>query len=148
MQDFEHLLKAVKLKVTTPRLQILALFHLEHKHLSAEAIYKQLLKDNDNISLATIYRVLTQFEEVGLIAKSLFSEEHAVYELCHEAHHDHLICTECGIVEEFLDDVIEERQHLVAQTKNFLLQRHALFLYGICLNCQNRSVNTYAQTSS
>ncbi|MBF0255139.1 MAG: ferric iron uptake transcriptional regulator [Gammaproteobacteria bacterium] len=126
-------IKNAGLKVTMPRMKILALLE-EHSddHFSAEDVYKTLLANDDEIGLATIYRVLTQFEEAGLVTRHHFEGQQSIFELNRGDHHDHILCLDCGQVEEFEDETIEKRQHLVAKTKGFDLVRHALTLYGHC----------------
>jgi Fur family ferric uptake transcriptional regulator len=134
-------LRNAGLKVTLPRLKILDILAegAEH-HMSAEDIYKQLLVDNQDIGLATVYRVLTQFEAAGLVTRHHFEGGMAVFELNHGSHHDHIVCVDCGNVEEFMDGGIEERQQAVAKRLGFEISDHALILYGHCrkTNCQNQ----------
>jgi Fur family ferric uptake transcriptional regulator len=134
-------LRNAGLKVTLPRLKILDILAegAEH-HMSAEDIYKQLLVDNQDIGLATVYRVLTQFEAAGLVTRHHFEGGMAVFELNHGSHHDHIVCVDCGHVEEFMDGGIEERQQAVAKRLGFEISDHALILYGHCrkTNCQNQ----------
>jgi Fur family transcriptional regulator, ferric uptake regulator len=126
-------LKTTGLKVTTPRLKVLDIFHrASTRHLTAEDVYRALLADNVDIGLATVYRVLTQFEQAGILARSNFESGKAVFELNEGSHHDHLVCLDCGRVEEFFDSEIEDRQHKIAEQKGFRLQEHALSLYGHC----------------
>ena len=134
-------LKNIGLKATLPRMKILELFQLGvHRHLAAEEVYKLLLQDNLDIGLATVYRVLTQFEQAGLLARRHFEAGRSVFELNQGEHHDHLVCVQCGKVVEFYDEEIERRQHAIATAKGFELQDHALSLYGSCTkpNCENR----------
>lgn len=105
------------------------------RHLSAEDIYKALLETGDDIGLATVYRVLTQFEAAGLVIRHYFEGGHSVFELDEGEHHDHLVCVKCGKVEEFVDSVIEERQLAIAKKMNFQMTDHSLYIYGICENC-------------
>lgn len=105
-------------------------------HLSAEDVYRILLESGDDIGLATVYRVLTQFEEAKLVIRHNFSEGHSVFELDHGTHHDHLVCVKCGHVEEFVDSVIEERQQYVASKAGYTITDHSLNIYGICPKCQ------------
>lgn len=126
-------LRKAGLKVTLPRLKILEI--LEHgspRHLSAEHIYKILLESNEDIGLATVYRVLTQFEAAGLVTRHHFEDGMAVFELNQGPHHDHIVCVDCGRVEEFLDSGIEERQTSVAKRMGFEIRDHSLILYGQC----------------
>ena len=130
-------LKSIGLKATLPRLKILEIFQeRRHRHLSAEDVYRELLHENQDIGLATVYRVLTQFEQAGLLKRSNFESGRAIFELNEGTHHDHLVCLQCGRVEEFFDAAIEQRQHRVAADHGFELQEHALALYGNCVRPQ------------
>ena len=132
-------LKTIGLKATLPRLKILEIFQTSgHRHMSAEDIYKQLLGANMDIGLATVYRVLTQFEQAGLLARNHFDNGKAVFELNQGSHHDHLVCLTCGRVEEFYDAEIEKRQQRISKERGFLLQDHSLSMYGICADCAAR----------
>jgi Fur family ferric uptake transcriptional regulator len=112
---------------------VLALFEQSKtRHLSAEDVYKLLLTDGLDIGLATVYRVLTQFEQAGILLRSNFESGKSVFELNEGSHHDHLVCLDCGRVEEFFDEAIEKRQHSIAEQRGFRLQEHALSLYGHC----------------
>lgn len=136
-----HDLKTTGLKVTAPRLKVLDIFQRSSaRHLTAEDVYKALLSESVDIGLATVYRVLTQFEQAGILARSHFETGKAVFELNEGSHHDHLVCLDCGRVEEFFDAKIEERQRRVAQDRGFELQDHALSLYGHCTrkNCSHK----------
>ena len=136
-----HDLKNTGLKVTAPRLKVLEIFHTAStRHLTAEDVYRALLAESVEIGLATVYRVLTQFEQAGILARSHFESGKAVFELNEGQHHDHLVCLDCGKVEEFFDPNIEERQKKIAQEHGFTLQDHALSLYGSCVrkDCPNR----------
>lgn len=136
-------LKTMGLKVTGPRLKILNLFEqTERRHLTAEDVYRLLIKENIDVGLATVYRVLTQFEHAGLLIRHHFDNDKAVYELNRGGHHDHLLCLQCGRVEEFFDPEIEKRQHAIAAERGFKLAEHALHLYVECIkeNCPNRKV--------
>ena len=127
-------LKASGLKATQPRLKILEIFQQNTvRHLSAEDVYRQLLADNLEIGLATVYRVLTQFEQAGLLARNYFETGKAVYELNEGSHHDHIVCLNCGRVEEFHDEKIEFRQHEIAKKFGFEIIDHTLALYGHCV---------------
>jgi len=127
-------LRRVGLKVTLPRLKILEMLERSAtRHLSAEEIYKRLLESHEDVGLATVYRVLTQFEAAGLIARHHFENGMAVFELNQGAHHDHIVCMDCGHVEEFADAAIEERQGAIAERLQFAIQEHSLVLYGRCL---------------
>lgn len=130
-------LKKAGLKITIPRVKILQILeNAKLHHVSAEDVYRELLESGDDIGLATVYRVLTQFEEAGLVKRHNFAEGHSVFELDHGTHHDHLVCVKCGRVEEFVDSVIEERQQFVAKQAGFMITEHSLNIYGICNNCQ------------
>jgi Fur family ferric uptake transcriptional regulator len=134
-------LKDSGLKATLPRRKILELFEASKvRHLSAEDVYKALLAEGIDVGLATVYRVLTQFEQAGLLSRQHFETGKAVYELNQGGHHDHLVCLQCGRVEEFYDAEIEKRQHDVAKLKGFEIADHALSLYAHCTktNCPNR----------
>lgn len=136
-----HDLKTIGLKATLPRLKILNLFETsEVRHLTAEEVYKVLLKEGMDIGLATIYRVLTQFEQAGLLIRHHFEAGKAVFELNEGGHHDHLVCIQCGLVEEFYDPEIERRQMKIAQERGFTIQEHSLQLFADCTkeNCPNR----------
>ena len=135
-------LKSSGLKATLPRLKILEIFQCSLvRHLSAEDVYKQLLAENLDVGLATVYRVLTQFEQAGLLSRNHFESGKAVFELNEGSHHDHLVCLNCGLVEEFFEDDIEKRQHRIAEERGFKLAEHALALYGNCVkdNCPHRN---------
>jgi Fur family ferric uptake transcriptional regulator len=126
-------LKSMGLKATLPRLKILEVFQVRrHRHMSAEDVYRELLAEQHDIGLATVYRVLTQFEQAGILKRSNFESGKAVYELDEGQHHDHLVCLQCGRVEEFFDAEIERRQQAVAEERGFRLQDHALALYANC----------------
>lgn len=129
-------LKSAGLKITAPRLKILqVLEHARDHHLSAENVYKTLIDMGEDVSLATVYRVLTQFEAAGLIDRHNFEGGYSVFELRQDTHHDHLVCVKCGHVEEFLDEIIESRQHQIASKAQFKMTGHALNIYGICAKC-------------
>jgi Fur family ferric uptake transcriptional regulator len=131
----------VGLKVTLPRMKILDILHdNSNQHLSAEDIYKTLLGSGEEIGLATVYRVLTQFETAGLVKRHNFEGGQAVFELDEGGHHDHILCLQCGRIEEFYDAAIEERQEAIATQLGFELSDHSLVLYGNCLreNCPHR----------
>jgi Fur family ferric uptake transcriptional regulator len=126
-------LKSMGLKATLPRLKILEVFQVRRqRHMSAEDVYRELLAEHQDIGLATVYRVLTQFEQAGILKRSNFEAGKAVYELDEGQHHDHLVCLQCGRVEEFFDAEIERRQQQVAEERGFRLQDHALALYANC----------------
>ncbi|EKD55333.1 MAG: hypothetical protein ACD_60C00014G0007 [uncultured bacterium] len=135
-------LKKVGLKITLPRLKILQILeNAQLHHLSAEDVYRVLLESGDDIGLATVYRVLTQFEEAGLVVRHHFAGGHSVFELDHGTHHDHLVCVKCGRVEEFVDEVIEARQQHVAKKAGYTITDHSLNLYGICSPCQKSTAS-------
>lgn len=130
-------LRTIGLKTTLPRLKILNLFENSViRHLSAEDIYKELLNEGEDIGLATVYRVLTQFEQAGLLERHHFESGKAVFELTSDKHHDHLVCLQCGRVEEFYDADIEKRQIKIAKDRGFSLQEHSLALYADCIKAE------------
>lgn len=132
-------LKKAGLKVTLPRMKILELLEASKvRHQSAEDIYRALLDDGEEIGLATVYRVLTQFEAAGLVERHHFESGQAVFELSEKGHHDHIVCVTCGKVEEFYDDMIEKRQREVAAGKGYEVTDHSLTLYGKCPDCQKK----------
>lgn len=134
-------LKSSGLKATLPRIKILEVFQKTSvRHMTAEDVYKALLNEDADIGLATVYRVLMQFEQAGLLKRSHFESGKSVFELNEGQHHDHLVCLTCGRVEEFYDAQIEQRQRAVAQTRGFELNDHALSLYAVCTkkNCPHR----------
>ena len=127
-------LKTIGLKATLPRLRILELFEKSAvRHLSAEDVYRILAKDGTDTGLATVYRVLTQFEQAGLLIRHHFETGKAVFELNRGGHHDHLVCVQCGHVEEFFDAEIEKRQEKIAKDRGFRIQDHSLHLYADCV---------------
>lgn len=133
-------LKSIGLKATYPRLKILDLFqHSEQRHLTAEDVYRSLMSEGMDIGLATVYRVLTQFEQAGLLERHYFESGKAVFELHAGGHHDHLVCMQCGKVEEFLDPEIERRQVAIAEERGFSIREHALYIYADCkrADCPN-----------
>ncbi len=133
-------LKKAGLKATLPRLKILAILEKNpSQHVSAEDVYKALLESGEDVGLATIYRVLTQFEQADILERHHFTEGHSVFELKQGEHHDHLLCVSCGKVEEFVDDVIEERQNEIAEKAGFQITNHSLYIYGICPGCQKKT---------
>ncbi len=130
-------LKKAGLKVTHPRKKILEFLELSSvRHQSAEDIYRALLDEGEEIGLATVYRVLTQFEAAGLVERHHFESGQAVFELNEKGHHDHIVCVSCGKVEEFFDEVIESRQQEVAAAKGYDVTDHSMTLYGLCPNCK------------
>ena len=132
-------LKKAGLKITTPRRKILEIMeNAKDHHVSAEDIYRVLLESGEEIGLATVYRVLTQFEEAGLIMRHRFESGQSVFELDSGAHHDHLVCVECGRVMEFVDELIEARQTEIAQKTGFTITDHSLTIYGVCEKCAKK----------
>lgn len=137
-------LKSSGLKATVPRLKILDLFMKNEanqgRHMAAEDVYRHLIAEDIDIGLATVYRVLTQFEQAGLLQRHYFDSGKAVFELNEGSHHDHLVCLQCGKVEEFFDPEIEERQNIVAKEHGFVVSEHALYLYANCVkpDCPNK----------
>lgn len=132
-------LQSVGLKATMPRIKVLQVFHShERRHLSAEDVYRGLAEQGGEIGVGTVYRVLGQLTDVGILVRSVFGSDlgKAVYELHGGAHHDHLICLGCGRVEEFADDVIENQQRSIAEARGYSLAQHQLALYGYCANCR------------
>jgi Fur family ferric uptake transcriptional regulator len=137
-------LKSIGLKATFPRLKILDLFrNSDARHMTAEDVYRHLVGDGMDIGLATVYRVLTQFEQAGLLERHFFESGKAVFELNKGRHHDHLVCMQCGKVEEFFDADIERRQNEIAKERGFAVSEHAMYLYADCLNpdCPNKKPN-------
>jgi len=127
-------LKNAGLKSTLPRLKILGLFESgQERHMSAEDIYKQLLSTSDDVGLATVYRVLTQFEQAGLLVRHNFEGGKSVFELNQGKHHDHIVCLQCGHVEEFYDAAIEARQKKIAAERGFEIHEHSLSIYADCI---------------
>jgi Fur family transcriptional regulator, ferric uptake regulator len=134
-------LKSSGLKATLPRIRILEVFQkTQRRHMTAEDVYKALLAEDSDIGLATVYRVLMQFEQAGLLSRNHFESGKSVFELNEGPHHDHLVCLDCGRVEEFVDTEIEARQRAIAQQRGFELQDHALSLYAACAkaDCPHR----------
>lgn len=134
-------LKSTGLKATIPRLKILEVFQRgTQRHMTAEDVFRVLLQEHSDVGLATVYRVLTQFEQASILSRSNFESGKAVYELNEGQHHDHLVCLDCGKVEEFYDAEIEKRQNAVAKAKGFTITDHALSLYATCNKekCPNR----------
>jgi len=135
MEDID--LKKAGLKITLPRLKILQILESRKmRHMSAEDVYKALLESGEDVGLATVYRVLTQFEAAGLVSRHHFEEGHSVYELNQGEHHDHILCVKCGRVDEFVDDIIEERQRKIARKAGYEITDHCLYIYGVCKDCQ------------
>jgi Fur family transcriptional regulator, ferric uptake regulator len=140
-------LKASGLKATLPRLKVLEVFqHATKRHLTAEDVYKLLLAEDSDVGLATVYRVLQQFADAGILRRSHFEEGKAIFELDEGTHHDHLVCLDCGVVEEFYDPEIEKRQAAVVKARGFVLAEHSLSLYAHCKkpNCERKVVKSRA----
>lgn len=136
MNRMQHI-KDAGLKVTVPRVKILGILETTSvRHLSAEDVYKELLASGEDIGLATVYRVLTQFEAAGIVCRHHFEGGQSVFELDRGRHHDHLVCVKCGLIAEFVEEVIEERQRAIAEEKGFRIENHALVIYGVCPDCQ------------
>lgn len=130
-------LKKAGLKATLPRIKILNFLEASKvRHMSAEEVYKAMLESGEEISLATVYRVLTQFEQAGLVTRHHFEGGHSVFELDQGVHHDHILCVKCGRVDEFMDSVIEDRQRKIAAEKGYDMTDHSLYIFGICSRCQ------------
>jgi len=133
-----HDLRKAGLKVTLPRMKILEILasNTTIRHMSAEDVYKALLEGGEDIGLATVYRVLTQFESAGLVTRHHFEGGHSVFELNEGSHHDHIVCVKCGRVDEFMDETIEQRQRAIAQKAGYEITDHSLYIYGICAACR------------
>ncbi|TAN46665.1 MAG: ferric iron uptake transcriptional regulator [Methylococcaceae bacterium] len=134
-------IRGAGLKVTVPRVKILQMLESRgenDRHLSAEDVYKTLLQDGEEIGLATVYRVLTQFEAAGLVTRHHFEGGNSVFELNRGTHHDHILCIKCGRVDEFTDEVIETHQNAIAAQLGYELTDHCLYLYGVCAHCRTR----------
>ncbi len=131
-------LRNVGLKVTLPRMKILEILEkqVDEHHLTAEKVYKILISENEEIGLATVYRVLTQFEAAGLVTRHYFEGGNSVFELAKGDHHDHILCMSCGKVDEFTDELIEARQKEIAEKLGYQLTDHSLYLYGFCPQCK------------
>ena len=139
MKNIEEL-KSTGLKATLPRLKILEIFQTgKQRHMTAEDVFRVLLDERSDIGLATVYRVLTQFEQAGILLRSNFESGKAVYELNEGQHHDHFVCTSCGKVEEFYDPEIERRQQLIASEMGWTIQDHSMSLYGQCAECTDKA---------
>ena len=135
MKNIEEL-KSTGLKATLPRLKILDIFQNgAQRHMTAEDVFRVLLEERSDIGLATVYRVLTQFEQAGILIRSNFESGKAVYELNEGQHHDHFVCTSCGKVEEFYDPEIEKRQQSIAKSKGWIVHDHSMALHGQCAEC-------------
>lgn len=134
-------IRSAGLKVTVPRIKILQMLESRsetERHWGAEEVYKALLQDGEEIGLATVYRVLTQFEAAGLVTRHHFEGGNSVFELNRGIHHDHILCVKCGRVDEFTDETIEARQKNIAAELGYELTDHCLYLYGVCANCRDR----------
>ena len=130
-------LREAGLKVTAPRLKILRMLETSpQRHLSAEDVYRALLESGEELNLATVYRVLTQFETAGLVSRLHFEGGHSSFELDSGKHHDHIVCVVCGRVGEFVDEVIEERQAAIAKGLDYEMTDHVLYIYGLCAKCR------------
>jgi Fur family transcriptional regulator, ferric uptake regulator len=131
-------LRQAGLRVTSPRVKIWHILEtVSQRHLSAEEVYQALREMGDDVSLATVYRVLNQFAEAGLVIRHHFEEGHSVFELDEGTHHDHLVCVQCGKVAEFVDEAIEERQSVIAKEADFSITDHHLTIYGVCSACRS-----------
>lgn len=140
MTDFSDKLKDVGLKITMPRLKILEILETHsEQHFNVEDIYKLLLQQDEDIGVATIYRVLTQCEQAGLVKRLQFEDGPALFELTQDDHHDHFICTSCGWVEEFHDKIIEDRQREIATKAGYTMEDHSMVLYGLCAKCREKT---------
>jgi|LauGreDrversion4_2_1035121.scaffolds.fasta_scaffold47292_4 Fur family ferric uptake transcriptional regulator len=129
-------LKRLGLKVTTPRIKVLkTLENAQLRHFTVEAVFEALKTKGDDIGIATVYRILTQFESIGLIKKLRFENGHSIYELQDGEHHDHMVCVRCGFVEEFYDEVVETRLHEIQKAKQFSMTEHSIVIYGLCKQC-------------
>lgn len=138
-------LKKAGLKVTGPRVKILQILETASaRHLSAEDIYKILLEIGEDVGLATVYRVLTQFESAGIVVRHHFEGGHSVFELDDGEHHDHLVCVKCEQVVEFVDPIIEKRQLAIAKEREFRITDHSLYIYGVCKQCEETSSQTFS----
>lgn len=132
-------LKSAGLKVTLPRLKILKLLEASSgRHMSAETLHHELINSDEDVGLATVYRVLTQFEDAGLVTRHNFESGQAVFELNEGEHHDHILCIRCGKVEEFVDEVIEKRQKEIVEERGFEMTDHHLTIYGVCAECAKK----------
>jgi len=140
MSDSDNLRKA-GLKATLPRLKILNILEQSKTgHMTAEDVYKAMIEGGEEAGLATVYRVLTQFESAGLVIRHNFEGGRSVFELDQGQHHDHMVCIECGQVFEFMDPEIEKRQRQVAREAGFVMEEHSLYLYGICSGMREKGV--------
>lgn len=134
-------LKKAGLKATLPRIKILQILEENPlRHMSAEDVYKVLLGTGEDVGLATVYRVLTQFETAGLVARHHFEGGQSVFEINQGEHHDHILCVGCGKVDEFVDEVIEQRQRAIAKKAGYVMTDHSLYIYGMCGACQKKKI--------
>lgn len=132
-------LKKAGLKATLPRIKILEILEqADMRHMSAEDVYKALLESGEDVGIATVYRVLTQFEGAGLVFRHNFEGGHSVFELNEGHHHDHILCIKCGRVDEFFDETIEQRQKDIAREHGFAMTDHNLTIQGVCPKCQKQ----------
>ena len=132
-------LRKAGLKVTLPRVKILDILEQsDSRHQSAEDVYRALLDTGEDIGLATVYRVLTQFEAAGLVKRHHFEGGHSVFELNEGTHHDHILCVKCGRVDEFVDETIEARQQDIAAGLGYEMTDHCLYMYGVCADCKGK----------
>jgi Fur family ferric uptake transcriptional regulator len=131
-------LKKAGLKSTLPRMKILHVLEQQKRHMSAEEVYKALADAGEDVGLATVYRVLTQFETAGLVTRHNFESGNAVFEVNQGKHHDHILCVKCGRVDEFVDETIEARQRDIAKRMGYTMTDHNLNIYGICGECQKK----------
>lgn len=142
-------LKKAGLKVTLPRIKILEILeNSDPSHMSAEDVYKVLLDSGEDVGLATVYRVLTQFESAGLVARHNFEGGHSVFELDKGPHHDHILCIKCGRLDEFVDETIEKRQRAIANEHGYAITDHNLTIYGVCSECQQQDEEKPKKNSS
>lgn len=133
-------LREAGLKVTAPRMKILRLLETSsQRHMSAEDVYRALLEAGEELNLATVYRVLTQFETAGIVSRLHFEGGHSSFELDSGEHHDHIVCVVCGRVDEFVDDVIEKHQSAIARRLGYDMTDHSLYIYGVCAACRKRN---------
>ena len=133
-------LRNAGLKATLPRIKILEILEKsDNRHLSAEDVYKALLEAGEDVGLATVYRVLTQFESAGLVSRHHFEGGHSVFELDQGEHHDHILCVRCGRVDEFIDETIEQRQQAIAERHGYTMTDHSLYIFGICADCRREA---------
>lgn len=132
-----HELRKAGLKVTLPRVKIMQILEqAKPEHISAEEVYQRLVNMGEDVGLATVYRVLTQFEQAGLICRHRFDGDQALFEINEGTHHDHIMCVKCGTIEEFVDEIIEARQNAIAERMGFEITDHTLYLFGICAKCR------------